>query len=451
MATFDLIIRNGSVLTPQGEQLMDIAISGGTISEIARSIAGSAIEEIDASGSHVFPGLIDAHVHFNEPGRTGWEGFATGSAALAAGGGTCFIEMPLNASPPTLDAASFDAKRKAAEQSSLTDFALWGGLTPGNLDHLEALAARGVVGFKAFMCNSGIADFPRADDTTLKRGMEIAAGLDLPVAVHAESEEITARLSAQVGARGLASWDDYLATRPPIAETEAISRVIHLAAETGCSLHIVHVSTARGVNIVAHAAREGIDVSCETCPHYLLLNESDLRQLGARAKCAPPLRPAGECDKLWQKLEDDAIHFVASDHSPAPASMKTGADAMSIWGGIAGVQSTLASLLNRPAVPPTQIAKLTATRVADRFRLSQKGRISLGCDADFALVDLSAPRKLAQSDLLDRHKLSPYVGRTFGGNIRRTIARGQTIFRDGKTYPGLKPRLVVPGKRAVHA
>src|SRR4051812_30799757 len=195
--SFDVIIRGGNVVTPDGVRAVDVAIAGGEIVEIALAIGGGAKEEIDATGCHVLPGLIDAHVHFNEPGRTDWEGFETGSSALAAGGGTCFFDMPLNSSPPTLDGASFDLKRAAAEANSWTDFALWGGLTPGNLNCMQELAERGVVGFKAFMSNSGIEDFARADDLTLYRGMRKAKQLGLPVAVHAESEEITSALTRE--------------------------------------------------------------------------------------------------------------------------------------------------------------------------------------------------------------------------------------------------------------
>jgi allantoinase len=451
MLRFDLIIRGGCVLTPQGQRVLDIAVRDGRIEELSPTITASATEEISASELHVFPGLIDAHVHFNEPGRTEWEGFASGSAALAAGGGTCFIEMPLNASPPTLDGPSFDAKRSAAEASSLTDFALWGGLTPDNLDHLEELAERGVVGFKAFMCDSGIADFPCADDATLRRGMQIASRLDLPVAVHAESQEITSHLAAETASRRGRSWADFLASRPIRAETEAIERAISIARETGCSLHVVHVSSSEGVEIVRRTREhQKPHITCETCPHYLLLSEADLSLLGAKAKCAPPLRSKDENARLWKLIEHGAIDFVASDHSPAPPSMKTGDDAMKIWGGISGVQSTLLAMLRHETLSPPQVAGLVSERVARRFRLKGKGRIEVGYDADFTLVDLAASTTLKTADLLDRHKRNPYVGRKFRGAIRRTISRGSTIYGDGRIYPGKKARLITPSSEGGH-
>src|SRR3954469_23248113 len=239
---WDLLIRNAHIVTPAGVSQQDLPVEDGRIPDRAPTLHGAAKAELDASGLHLFPGLIDPHVHFNEPGRTAWEGLATGSAALAAGGGTLFFDMPLNSAPPVLDAASFDAKTDLARAKSHTDFALWGGLTPRNLDKLEELADRGVVGFKAFMCNSGIEDFPRADDDTLLRGMHIAAKLKLPVAVHAENEEITLHRTASAIALGRTTWRDYLESRPVIAEYEAIRRAMTFAADAGCALHVVHVS-----------------------------------------------------------------------------------------------------------------------------------------------------------------------------------------------------------------
>jgi len=451
MALYDLIVRGGRVVTTAGVERADVAVADGQIVAVGPELEGRAGEEVDAGGLHVLPALIDAHVHFNEPGRTAWEGWATGTRALAAGGGALCLEMPLNASPPTLDAASFAAKRAAAEVAALTDFALWGGLTPANLDRLEELAACGVVGFKAFMSNSGIADFAAADDLTLFEGMRAAARLGRVVAVHAESDAITAGLAARARAAGRLSARDYLASRPVIAELEAIGRALLLAGETGCALHIVHVSSGRGVALAAEARARGVDVTVETCPHYLVLEGDDVDRLGAAAKCAPPLRDAATREEVWALLLAGQIDLVASDHSPAPAEMKAGAgaDFFAAWGGIAGVQSTLALLLaeghHRRGMALAAVAALTATNVAARFGLApRKGAIALGADADLALAALDERYTLRRDDLLDRHRLSPYVGRELRGRVRRTIRRGQTIFANGVAAPDAGGRLVVP-------
>jgi allantoinase len=445
---WDLLIRGGEVVTPDGVRPLNVAVEGGTIVELALGLRGKAREEIDAAGLHVFPGLIDPHVHFNEPGRTEWEGFATGSAALAAGGGTCFFDMPLNSSPPTLDGPSFDLKRAAAEANSRTDFALWGGLTPGNLDRMEELAERGVVGFKAFMSDSGIEDFPHADDYTLYRGMQIAAKLGLVVAVHAENDAITAGLAADAIRSGRTGPNDYLLSRPSVAEWEAIRRAVALASETDCKLHVVHVSSHDGA-WAAHTGAIDADVSYETCPHYLLLTADDLPRIGAAAKCAPPLRSRDDSGLLNYMFSTGEITFVASDHSPSPPSMKTGEDYFKIWGGIAGVQSTLAAILSleHPRLSYDDVAEYTAQNVAERFALSGKGQIRVGYDADLSLVDPQAIYQLTRDMLLDRHKLSPYVGRTFRGVVRRTIVRGHTVFRDGRTVGDFHGRLVTPDRK----
>ncbi len=286
----DLIVRGGTLVTPEGLQQADLGVEGGRIAVIAPEITESARQEVSAQGLHVFPGLIDVHVHFNEPGQAHWEGIATGSAALAAGGGTAFFDMPLNSLPCTLDGPSFDLKLSAMRSQSHTDFALWGGLTPQNLERLPELAERGAIGFKAFMCNSGLPEFPVCDDATLYEGMRIAAQLGLPVAVHAESEALTAHLTRKARALGT-SWREYLASRPVFTELEAIGRALLLAQETGCKLHIVHISSGAGVALAAEARARGVDVSLETCPHYLTFTEDDLERLGAVGKCAPLCGP----------------------------------------------------------------------------------------------------------------------------------------------------------------
>jgi len=428
----DLLIRGGTVVLPGvGAVSADVAISGETIDAIGARLPG-AREEIDAHGLHVLPGVIDAHVHFNEPGRTDWEGWATGTRALAAGGATACIEMPLNAHPPTVDAAAFDAKLAAASAAAHVDFALWGGLVPGA--RLEELAERGVAGFKAFMCDSGIEDFPAADPDTLADGMQRAAGLGLPVAVHAENP---AQLREPTGT----GWRDFVASRPVEAELDAIAAALALAEETGCALHVVHVSTGEGVELVGEARARGVDATCETCPHYLTLTEDDLETLGTRAKCAPPLRTAAAREKLWQHLGAGHVALVASDHSPCPPAMKEGSFTEA-WGGIAGCQSLLALLLDAARVPLATIAALTSHNVAARFALP-KARLQPGADADLVLVDM---RDRHAPELLDRHGLSPFAGRALRGRVVRTLVRGTTVFHDGRIVAAPHGRLITPTK-----
>ena len=442
----ETVIRGGAVVTPDGVRTEDIAIEGGRISAIGAELAGGT-EEIDARGLHVFPGVIDAHLHFNEPGRAEWEGAATGSRALAAGGGVLFFEMPLNSTPCTLNGREFDRKRAALEAASITDFALWGGLVPGNVGEMAELAARGVVGFKAFLCDSGLPEFPRVDDLTLADGLREAARLGLPVAVHAESHELTQGLARRMAEQGRRSIRDFLASRPVIAEVEAIQRAALLAGEAGAKLHVVHVSSGRGVAAAAAARARGVDVSIETCQHYLSFTEEDVERLGAIAKCAPPLRDRSQQSALWTEVLGGAVDLIASDHSPAPPEMKTG-DFWGAWGGIAGVQSTLAALLehghHRRGLPLERISWLLAAGPAQRFRIPRRGRIALGNCADFALVDLSASFTLRPEDLWQRHRLSPYTGSSFRGAVRRTIRRGETISADGAITASSRGELIRP-------
>lgn len=441
----DVTVRGGTLVTPEGSQRADLAIEAGRISNIAPEMPPGA-EDIDARGLIVLPGLIDVHLHFNEPGRTDWEGAATGSRALAAGGGTLFFDMPLNSTPCTLNAREFDRKRAALEAASIADFALWGGLVPGSLPEMPELASRGVVGFKAFMCNSGLPEFPRADDVTLLEGMREATRLGLPVAVHAESEELTKTLSARMTRRDAR---DFLDSRPLIAELDAIQRALLFARETGAGLHIVHVSSGRGVALAAEARATGVNVSIETCAHYLFFTDEDMERIGAAAKCAPPLRPKQEQEALWDAVARGDVDIVASDHSPTTPEMK-GGDFASAWGGIAGVQSTLAVLLDRGlharGLPIERIAALVATVPARRFRIEEKGSLRTGMDADLALVDPAESSTLSEVDLFQRHKMSPYVGSTFRGTVRRTIRRGETIFAEGRIVATSNGKLIRPEK-----
>lgn len=450
MSLYDILVHNGTVVTTNGTMQADIGIAeGGRIVAVAPALDGSAREEIDAAGLHVFPGVIDAHVHFNEPGRAYWEGLTSGTAALAAGGATSFFDMPLNAHPPTIDAESFDLKLQAAQASALVDFALWGGIVPGNLDRLAELAGRGVIGYKAFMSNSGIDDFQAVDDLSLYEGMARAAKLGRIVAVHAENDAITSALARRAQEEGRTGVRDYLASRPAIAELEAIARAILFARETGCPLHIVHVSTGRGVTLVAEARARGVNVTCETCPHYLVLTEEDVVRLGAVAKCAPPIRSQQEQDALWQHIFARTLPMVVSDHSPSPPDMKQDASFFRVWGGISGCQSLLQLLLthgyDQRQLPLHLISSLAATSIAQRFGLfPRKGQLAPGADADLAIVDLRHREELTAEHLLYRHRHSPYVGQTLRGRVMRTLVRGQTVFREGKIVSRPIGRLLKP-------
>jgi allantoinase len=444
----DLLIRGATVVTSQTAQVADLAVHEGRITAIAPSLDVAAARVIEATGDYLLPGFIDAHVHFNEPGRADWEGVATGSAALAAGGGTLFIDMPLNSSPPLLDAAAFAAKANAIESGSILDAALWGGLVPGNLSHLRELAACGVIGFKAFMSASGLDDFPSLYGSALREGMKIAAELGLPVAVHAENDKMTAELAQRAREQGRTGIADYLRSRPIAAELEAISEAVGYALETGCPLHVVHVSTRAGLEIIAAAKKRGADVTAETCPHYLVLDENDLERLGAVAKCAPPLRPAEEVAKLRRALGDGLIDTIGSDHSPAPPDMKMDPDFFRVWGGISGCQHALplffeAAVLEEK-LPLPLVAQLTATHVARRFRLAGKGDLVEGRDADMVLLSANSQHRIERDDLRYRHRQSPYVGRGLGVAVRETWARGESVAPTNRPQPRRAAQILRP-------
>jgi allantoinase len=443
---YDLIVRGGTLELPTGETVGDLAVEDGVIAAIGRDLEGNTRSEMPARGLHVLPGCIDVHVHLNEPGRADWEGVDSGTQALAAGGVTTFCDMPLNAIPPTIDAAAFDAKRTAYHDRAWVDYAFWGGLVPGGTN-LEELRERGVVGVKAFMASSNTPEFPRVDDLTLLEGMDQCAKLGMIVAVHAENAEITDRLGGRARGTGATSAAEFLASRPAIAEVEAITRAITMAQETSCSLHIVHVSTEDGINLVSRARERGVDVTCETCPHYLAFTGEDVDRLGVSAKCQPPLRTPADQRALWKFLDDDADAMVASDHSPAPAGMRLDGDFVNSWGGIAGAQTTLMTLLTRWStgeIGASDVVRVFACNPARRFGFADRGQLQVGYRADIVICDRTAPRPFTPERSRSRDASSPFIGRTFEAEVLRTIVAGRMVWSDGTTVGRPTGRLVQP-------
>ncbi len=439
MTTYDLIIKNGNIVTAESIVQGDIAIRDGKIQKVSigQPLEGSAGREIDAEGLHILPGLIDTHVHFNEPGRTEWEGLETGSRGLAAGGVTTFFDMPLNSTPPTINKANLDLKKACADEKSIVNPRYWGGLVPENINDLKELHENGVIGFKAFMSPSGIADFNHVDDETIFKGMKEIATLGSLLAVHAESTVICDQLAQEKQAQGKTTARDFVESRPIISEIEAVRRIISYAEATGCKLHVVHASSRKVVEVIQAAKDRGVDITVETCPHYLALTVKDLEEKGGLAKCCPPLRDEDEVEDLWVAVANGEINVIASDHSPAPASMKTITDNyFEGWGGISGAQSTLNILLTegyfKRNLPLEKIVALTATNPAKLFGLENKGTIAEGYDADLAIVNLEESFELKNEDLFYRHQHSPYVGMTFKGKVQSTIVNGEVVFENGE-------------------
>ncbi len=381
-AKADLAIR-GAVVISDGAFARDILIRDGRISALVEAGASAANREIEARGLLALPGMVDAHVHFNEPGRTDWEGWASGTRAAAAGGTTTVLDMPLNSVPPVLDGASFDVKKAAAEKASIVDFGLWGGLVDADPASLRELSERGAVGVKAFLCDSGVAEFP---------------------ALHEEDL------------------------------VPALRRI-----------HIVHLSAMEALGAVGAARDMGTDVSVETCPHYLTFDESDLTRQGASLKCAPPIRDGRNRDGLWRALLDGKIDFVASDHSPCPPDLKASADMFAAWGGVAGAQSLLpavfagASARAGDALDVRKVAGFVvwrlAARPAKRFGLwPRKGAIAPGSDADVVLFDPDREWTLDAKASRTRG-VDPYIGRSFRGKVVRTLVGGRTVYNERETVP----------------
>jgi allantoinase len=436
VSTADLAVRGGRVVTEESVREADVLITGGLIEAVVEPAVGASFEEIDARRLVVFPGVVDAHAHVNEPGRDDWEGWRAASRGAAAGGVTTLADMPLNSIPPTIDEAGLRAKMSRAARSSIVDYALWGGLVGSDPRPLRELKRHGVVGLKAFLCPSGVPEFPHLASEALGPALQAAAANDLLVAVHAEDEGVIGEAAAQVrGRRDRGAWLD---SRPPAAETRAVERLAATAKESGARVHVVHASSPEAVGTVIQSRSRGISMSVETCPHYLFFTAADVDRAGPPLKCAPPIREASSRDRLWQHVLGGEIDLVASDHSPCPAELKARGndDIFKAWGGITGIQSLLPAMLtegvHRRGLRLESLARLVAGAPARLLGLwPRKGAIRPGAHADLALIDLDREWTLSRDQLQARAGLSPYVGQRFRGQVARTIVRGVTVFQEG--------------------
>ncbi|MCM3316374.1 allantoinase AllB [Rummeliibacillus stabekisii] len=431
---FDLVIKGGNVVFHDGVRKVDIGVKDEKISCIAEHITEDAKEVIDAAGQFVMPGMIDTHVHISEPGRTEWEGFETGSKSMAAGGTTSYVEMPLNALPATINKEALDLKLEAAKTQNYVDYAFYGGLVPDNLDKLEELDAAGVLAFKCFLSDitSDIpGDFTNVDDYTLYKGMQKLAELDQLLCIHAENPSVTKKLAEDMVREGRTTAKDYVESRPIFTEVEAVSRAILFAKETGCKLHLVHISTSEAVQVIVKAQQEGVDVTLETCPHYLAITAEQVEEIGPRAKCQPPLRKAKDQEKLWDELMKGNINWITSDHSPCTEDLKQG-NIFEAWGGISGVQNNVDLMFDlavkQRGLPVNKFVDLIATHPSERFNLPNKGEIAVGKDADIIFVDPNQSYVVKREDLYYKNKFSAYEGRQIDCRVTKTIVRGNVVF-----------------------
>jgi len=455
----DLIIRAARAVTSAGIMAADVHIRDGRIIAVTTSddrtavprgpssvgpggTAGRVNDPDDAFNSSVelielghdevlMPGLVDTHVHLNEPGRTDWEGFATATAAAAAGGVTTIVDMPLNSVPPTIDVASLETKRAAAEGQCAVDVGFWGGAVPGNEADRAALHDAGVFGFKCFMIDSGVAEFPPLDQHGLAKAMKQIAELGSLLIVHAEDP-------ASIAAAPPASGDDYagfLRSRPPAAEVAAIMGVLRLTAATGARVHVLHLSSADPVPLIAAAKEDGASISAETCPHYLTLAAEQVGSGHTEFKCCPPIRGVDNRERLWGALWSGAIECVVSDHSPCPPELKslsTG-DFGSAWGGISSVQLGLPVVWTHArerGFDLPDVARWMSASPARLAGLATKGAIAAGYDADLVAFAPEERFVVAPDQLLTRHKLTPYAGQELAGAVRRTWLRGVPVTPD---------------------
>ena len=428
----DLVVAGERVLVDGAFIPAEVGVRGGVIERVAPLGSGlPAVRIVRLADDEVLiPGLVDTHVHVNEPGRTEWEGFATATRAAAAGGVTTIVDMPLNSIPPTTSVAALEAKRAAARGAVFVDVGFWGGLVPGNPAELGPLVDEGVFGFKCFLVDSGVPEFPPVSVGELEAAMRVLVATDSLVIVHAEDAGV---IDAAPHPHSPA-YGDFLASRPAAAELTAIAAVISAAERTGARAHILHLSAADALEPIAAARRVGVRLSAETCPHYLTLTAEEITPGATAFKCCPPIRGAANRDGLWAGLESGTIDFVVSDHSPAPASLKLAGDGdfAEAWGGIASLQLGLPIVwteARRRGIPLARVVEWMSAAPARRVGLGGKGAIAEGFAADLAVVAPEATFTVDAAALEHRHPITPYDGRELVGVVRATYLAGAPIDR----------------------
>jgi allantoinase len=435
---YDLVVRSRRAVLPDGTRAASVAVSGGAIAAIADYGDGlDAEQHVDLGELVLLPGLVDSHVHVNEPGRTDWEGFVTATRAAAAGGVTTICDMPLNSLPPTVSVSALAEKRAAAAGNVWVDVAFWGGAVPGNSAAMRPLHEAGVTGFKCFLADSGVPEFPPLGPADLRSVLADLAAMGALLIVHAED-------GAEIRPASGRDFGAFVASRPPAAERRAIEKVIAAAAASGARAHIVHLSAADCVAMIAGAKAAGIRLTAETCPHYLYFAAEQVPDGATEFKCCPPIRGAANREALWRGLEAGVIDCVVSDHSPCPPELKapgTG-DFGQAWGGIASVQlglSAVWSVARRRGRTLDDVARWMAAAPAELAGLPAKGRLAVGCDADLVAFDPEQSYVVDAARLLHRHPVTPYAGRTLTGRVRQTWLRGTALLDADTGAPDGQP------------
>ncbi|HEY3509373.1 MAG TPA: allantoinase AllB [Kribbella sp.] len=430
MSLLDLVIRARRVVRGGGEQAAAIGVRDGRIAVVSPYDAelDAAADLRLADDEVLLPGLVDSHVHVNDPGRTDWEGFTSATKAAAAGGVTTIVDMPLNSIPPTCDVPALTLKRKTAETQAYVDVGFWGGAIPGNVPDLRPLHEAGVFGYKCFLLHSGVDEFPPLDADQLAAAMREIASFDGLLIVHAEDAHRIDEATQPDGA----SYRAFLNSRPRTAENEAVQHVVDLARETGCRVHILHVSSAEVLPLLAKARADGVRISAETCPHYLSFDAEDIPDGATQYKCCPPIREAANRELLWDGLRDGTIDQIVSDHSPSTIDLKhleTG-DFGTAWGGIASLQLGLSAIWSearRRGFTLPDVVRWMAEAPADQTGLRTKGRIEVGYDADLCVLAPDETFTVDARQLQHKNAITPYDGRTLTGVVRSTWLHGVPV------------------------